>query len=1495
MGTFYSVIGPITTQKEYDVVKRVPEGFVLYHKEYPTSFVFFEGQVIKPKNGVIVNQPDSNWVLEEYETYIQKYGQNFTEPSYSEEDTQFDDSNSSNLDEDKNDEKEFVELIEEEDTFDVNLSEGSLMFINSILNIGEDWKLHPREASLKDFFSIMSFLAIGFLIEKGHLSTEEIANEDLTFVFRKEGVFEELKKFVSRYIEGLSDNVLSTIAYLLLAKFDGKNQEIDPNWISKFYELYKDRFKGIDFSEGRIKGYDAEKNLIFALTPKVLSNLTIDDIRHKKSLIKTIFDVNNFLYDSGFGFDLTEEETVKVLFREFLKKLIENALPSEGDILSQGSFKKTLSSFVFYGKTTTVLAVLGLFASLDDSSYEEFKNLFSQVHELYEDLTKANKEFYDEVNEVFFVTTKTNFENALEKLVNFSLKSLNSFISQKSLINEDDAYDFTIFLSFFIHDLSDANEIYKTNVLKEASEVFVENVPAETYLRSVLFSNDLNKDEVEKIIYMLHKTKTLTLLYPELSKYTDTSLLAQEIDIEKEIESRSGEFKNILSILEKLTSRTKREQIPELKYILDIVNTILSQEYNNEEHILTDKLLPILDTILEKYSDDPLKLFEVSNFVKDLIDFLNDIATKNFSSLSNSYNRDVLYTINDLSDYMIYVYDKILNSEIKAEGDKKLFYRIATTSFLTYLNKPSSLAKKLLFVSSEHLSLIGAAYSDVYIALSNLKFISSEDKEKLLRAIDKVYDSITKTFEEVERFRKITKTTIASLESMMFFLEDFIRNDLKEILSKYEKDFYSSYEKDFENLSNAYKEIYTSLFAIRSNLMFNSLTDIFEKEPPKTFPAFLESRYKTLLVDTVRRLIENSDLTQIKRLREINLVSLFNEDKSYSSFSTKEDRLDFLRIQTTLGKPRLLVRIPLPEVLKNKEHLYQMYWIDELKEYFFEKDFEELVNTTPEKYGALDILPRELSLRSLDHLFSDTETYKIGRDLQTMAASLIYRGGSYYLPVKVKEPSESLKKLISSQIYEIKKSLSSKEKAKILDKLRISLKNFDVIEYSTEDKVRLDEISAKIRIGKEVYKISVKEIGHHVYLNALVDYYKSIGKGNEEIISAVEKLGKAIMELHSDYKRNFSINTILKSLDNVDKDTFIKFVIKSAIENYVEGKSSFAISKEGNIMISPPSSYEIGEVYTGLTRTDKHHTPFNTPFSSLMAGKFLEAVKPFLGENLFNFIKDLSERYVNIVINPNGWYNATRRRININPFAHIIKGSRFPYSISLMLEEIEKYHNKKEVVREELKKKSAKPVPEAHQSSGTFDPVLSTIKAFTSTLVHELGHALANAYPNVDKEEDTKRGIDGATYYIPEFVKNYFTEELKPRIIKFLEEIKDELDLGDLFVQKLIAVATNEESSLDLLYSNYNDFIKVLKSEISSKEEEIEKKIIDLMEKYQIMNFYSFLNILEVPSTALEFYFLNGEEEFKKKYPVYYPIVKRFIDVYNKALVEEKEWNTQNS
>ena len=1488
MGTFYSITGPITTKKDYDVVKRVPEGFVLYHKEYPTSFVFFEGQVIKPKNGVIVNQPDSNWVLEEYETYMQKYGQNFTEPSYSEEGAQFDDSNSPNLDEDKNDEKEFVELIEEEDTFDVNLSEGSLMFINSILNIGEDWKLHPREASLKDFFSIMSFLAIGFLIEKGHLSAEEIENEDLTFVFKKEGVFEELKKFVSRYIEGLSDNVLSTITYLLLAKFDGKNQEINPNWISKFYELYKDRFKGIDFSEGRIKGYDAEKNLIYALTPKVLLNLTIDDIRHKKSLIKTIFDVNNFLYDSGYGFDLSEEWTLRKLLNEFLEKLIEETLPSENDILSQRSFKKTLSSFVFNEKTDTVLAALGLFASLDDSAYEEFKNLFIQANKLYENLTNAYEELYNEGNEIVFVAAKANFENALEKLIDFSLKSLTSFISEKSFLNEDDVYDFTIFLSSFIRDSDEAQEIYKTNVLKEASEVFVENIPAETYLRTALFSNYLNEGETVKIIYTLHKTKTLTLLYPELSKYTDTSLLAQEIEIEKEIESYSSEFKNLLSILEKFTKRPIKEKIPELKYILDNVNNILSQKYNNEGHILTEKLIPILDTILEKYSDNPLKLFEVGNFVKDLIDFLSDIATKGFSSLSNLDNYDVLYAINDLSDYMIYAYDKILNNEIKAEGDQKLFYRIATTSFLTYLNKPSSLAKKLLSVSSEHLALIGAASSDVYIVLSNLKFISSEDKEKLLRAIDKVYDSATKTFEELERSKKVTKRTIASLESMMFFLEDFIRKDLKEILSKYEKDFYSSYEEDFEKLSIAYREAYVSLFAIRSNLIFNSLTDIFEGEQPKTFPAFLESRYKMLLVDTMRRLIENFDLLQVKRLIEVNIVSLFNDEKSYESSSIKKNRLDFLKMHVVLGKPRLFVRIPIPEDFKNREHLYQAYWVDELKEYFFEKGFEELINTSPEKYGVLDILPRELSLRSLDHLFKDRTTYEIGKYLQSMTASLISRGGSYYLPVKVKEPSELLKKLISSKIYEIKKSLSSEEKTKTLDRLRISLKDFDVIEYSTEDELKLDEISAKIRIGKETYRISIKEIGHHVYLNALVDYYKSLGKSNEEIISAVEKLGKTIMELYGDYERKFSINKILESLDNVDKDTFIKFVIKSAIENYVEGKSSFAISKEDNIMISPPNSYEIGEVFTGIKENVKYHAPFNTPFSSLMAGRFLEAVKPFLGEEWFNFIKALSERYVNIVINPNGWYNATKKRININPFAHIINKAISPYSISLMLEEIEKYHDKKEVIREELKKNASKLVDKEQPNKVNFYSLLLTIKAFTTTLVHEVGHALAHAYPSVDKEEKIERGIDSVTYYIPEFVKSFFIEKQRPRITKFLEEIKDELDLGDLFVQKLIAVATNEESSLDLLYSNYNDFIKVLKSEISSKGEEIEKKIIDLMEKYQIMNFYSFLNIVEVPSTALEFYFLNGEEEFKKKYPIYYPIVKRFIEAYKKALGEEK-------
>jgi len=75
MGTFYSKDGPITTEKDYDVVKRVPEGQVVYNPKFPT-LVYYENQVLPMKNGVIVNHEGSDWIMEPYENYARKYNLN---------------------------------------------------------------------------------------------------------------------------------------------------------------------------------------------------------------------------------------------------------------------------------------------------------------------------------------------------------------------------------------------------------------------------------------------------------------------------------------------------------------------------------------------------------------------------------------------------------------------------------------------------------------------------------------------------------------------------------------------------------------------------------------------------------------------------------------------------------------------------------------------------------------------------------------------------------------------------------------------------------------------------------------------------------------------------------------------------------------------------------------------------------------------------------------------------------------------------------------------------------------------------------------------------------------------------------------------------------------------------------------------------------------------------------------------------------------------------
>ncbi len=63
----------IPTENTYDVVKVVPNGFVLYKESVP-SFAFFPGQFVGVKNGIKVNDPDSNWKLVTIDNYLLQFG-----------------------------------------------------------------------------------------------------------------------------------------------------------------------------------------------------------------------------------------------------------------------------------------------------------------------------------------------------------------------------------------------------------------------------------------------------------------------------------------------------------------------------------------------------------------------------------------------------------------------------------------------------------------------------------------------------------------------------------------------------------------------------------------------------------------------------------------------------------------------------------------------------------------------------------------------------------------------------------------------------------------------------------------------------------------------------------------------------------------------------------------------------------------------------------------------------------------------------------------------------------------------------------------------------------------------------------------------------------------------------------------------------------------------------------------------------------------------------
>jgi hypothetical protein len=80
MGVIYEKDNVIPTDKDYDVVKYVPEGFVLYRLDSPSS-VYYPGQFVGVRNGIKVNSPDSKWILENVFDYAMKvYGRKTEQP-----------------------------------------------------------------------------------------------------------------------------------------------------------------------------------------------------------------------------------------------------------------------------------------------------------------------------------------------------------------------------------------------------------------------------------------------------------------------------------------------------------------------------------------------------------------------------------------------------------------------------------------------------------------------------------------------------------------------------------------------------------------------------------------------------------------------------------------------------------------------------------------------------------------------------------------------------------------------------------------------------------------------------------------------------------------------------------------------------------------------------------------------------------------------------------------------------------------------------------------------------------------------------------------------------------------------------------------------------------------------------------------------------------------------------------------------------------------------
>jgi hypothetical protein len=873
MGTFYSKDGPIQTEKDYDVVKRVPEGQVVYNSKFP-NLVFYQNQVLPMRNGVIVNYQDSDWVMENYQNYLSKYSQKQPTTPIKQTEAPLSEENTS---------KKLIDLIREinamqdlEDVISLNneFSDADLKKLEEKYGIYTSSKgelLIKENASFEQIKSLVTLLlryeAYLFTGNKDIFKKDsELGHSDISLLAKK-----ELKKLLHIPIPIIyekSGNTNEAISYAISSIYD-KNMEFDELDIElasiiseKGKEYYKSKNKpyfsinleknqlSIEAASNLMKfipfyfkdylGFEGEddfieiEQMISAIPSAIFGKDLIDFLYSKKPEISRL--LKNFFSDQSTGLiystweSLRKYEFSKYDKTTFLLSLYDSMLEQIDREIRKLSFISTNAD----GKSDAMFnAVKGILSAyLSNSVMYIMKN-----QDLLDDLRSVRPD--------------EGYSILSDKLIEFEKNNNFLFLSRALSPRNQSTLEAKILLGFF------SNENLDNQKIKDFLQKDIKDIKAkkdiknyDLYLQDIekIFTDILNpsyrlRDEIQQRIedsfgkaHPYVKNKEIISVLPFIFSNLNNPVISSGIDkdflkgvmniITEEISktlqnpSFSDDLKEYFeSLLEETSNYFKDEDIKSMsKFLVSIL--LSTNETNTPEN--TEKVNELFKKMMQKLknSTSTTEFVENSEFISETVKMFEDLfhpqynAYIGFIEMKQSLN--ILHLKKELYQELVDLEES--NYTLASALQESLLQRKDSLIYPTgYENFQSDQDKNI------------AAKKERKEFIDNAKLRSVE---VLKEAIDKLKNKDFTTTERYvgEELEKRKKELIGQLS----YIANFINSEYKtEPLYKLNEAFYnaldiiksmyqfSSDKKTRDTLISIGAEVFYSKFSISDILMEN--------------------------------------------------------------------------------------------------------------------------------------------------------------------------------------------------------------------------------------------------------------------------------------------------------------------------------------------------------------------------------------------------------------------------------------------------------------------------------------------------------------------------------------------------------------------------------------------------------------------------------------------------------------------------------------------------